>query len=136
MAWYRELEPQQEPFDGGVDDLGRARVVFNIRAVKEPSATFLQELVKLLVDEGVGTFNTNIFASSASQMPAGDGPFLTLYSTGGMTPERTHNSVSRPAYVRPSAQVVVRARSYVTALTMAQAAYDAFVGIRNRNVTP
>lgn len=37
-TWYRILSPKQEPFDLGVDDAGRARVVFNIECVKRLSA--------------------------------------------------------------------------------------------------
>jgi hypothetical protein len=35
-GWYREINPQQEPFDMGVDDVGNARCGFNVIAVKRP----------------------------------------------------------------------------------------------------
>lgn len=36
-TWYMEIIPSQEPFSFPVDALGRARVIFNIRALKRPS---------------------------------------------------------------------------------------------------
>jgi hypothetical protein len=33
-VWYRRISPQQEPFDLGLDDTGKARVVFNVIANK------------------------------------------------------------------------------------------------------
>lgn len=36
-VWYRSITPLQEPFDIGLDDRQRARVAFNVLAVKRPS---------------------------------------------------------------------------------------------------
>lgn len=36
-TWYREIEPMQEPFELGLDETGRPRVVFNLRIAKGPS---------------------------------------------------------------------------------------------------
>lgn len=36
-TWYMNITADQPPFDFPVDALGRARCVFNIRAVKQPS---------------------------------------------------------------------------------------------------
>lgn len=135
-AWYREITPLQEPMDMGLDPTGnRARVGFNVFAIKGASDTFIEELVKLLTDAGVGTFGTNIFASTSAEIPVGAGPYLSIVETGGTSPERTQNSVAVPAYQRPTAQLVVRASTYSAARTMARAAYNALVGVRNQTVT-
>jgi hypothetical protein len=133
MTWYREITPLQEPFDIGLDEAGRPMICFNIICVKRPSTTFIGELLKLL--QSVGAFGTTIFAGSAAVLPT-SGTFLSIVETGGTSPERTQNSVSTPAYQRPSAQIVARADTYVAAKTLANAAYDALVGVRNQNVTP
>lgn len=36
-TWYLAIYPRQEPFDMGLDDVGRIRVVFNVLAWKRPS---------------------------------------------------------------------------------------------------
>lgn len=35
-TWYIEMDVQQEPFDGGSDELGRPKVIFNVIANKRP----------------------------------------------------------------------------------------------------
>ncbi len=98
-------------------------------------AGFDEELVALLQSQGVGVYNVSLFLSSKAKQPEGDGPFLTIILTGGTTPERTHNSVAVPAYQRPSAQLVAHATNYSAAKTMARAAYNALVGVRNTLVS-
>lgn len=136
MTWYREIEPLQKPFDMAKDSTGRAKIVFNIMAIKTPSDVFIEELVKLLEDGGVGTYNTNIFASSSKDIPVGDGPYLSVIETGGTFAERSHNETAAPAFERPTAMIVVRAKTYAAARTMANAAYTVLEPVRNTNVTP
>jgi hypothetical protein len=95
---------------------------------------FLDELASILVTAHVGVLGTSIFLSSQSSIPAGDGPYLSLKETGGTSPDRTHDLTIQPAYPRPAAQIVGRAKSYVAARAMAQAAYNALVVIRNATV--
>lgn len=134
-VYYREIFPVQEPFDLGLDETGRPRVAFNIRAIKKPSSTFAEEIVSILVTAGVGVSGTNIFVSSKVSVPAGAGPYLSIIETGGTAPLRKHNSVNTPDFQRPSAQIVARASSYSSARSKAYAAYNALVGIRNTSVT-
>lgn len=136
MTWYREIEVLQEPFDLSPDGTGRAKVAFNISVVKRYSNTFLEEITKILMDASVGVANSNIFTTSMKDIPDGDGPYLSIVETGGTFPERTHNSVSVPAYLRPTAQIVVRAGTYSAARTMARAAYNALAAVRNSNIVP
>lgn len=136
MALYLTIAVLQEPFDIQPDEADRARLSFNILALKTASDTFVQEIINLLQTAGVGVFGTNIFASSRANLPTGNGPFLSIIPTTGMSPMNTQNDINPPAYQRPGAQIVVRARSYVAAESMARAAYTALVGIRNQTVNP
>ncbi len=133
-AWYQEINLVQEPIDIGVDGQGRQKYAINISAVKSFSRAFAEEIIGLLETAGVGAFGTDIFGGSVTDVPDGKGPFLHFIDTGGATPLRTHNEIGPPAYQRPTAQLVARAKSFSAARSMAQDAYDALVGIRNRNV--
>jgi len=135
MTFFLDIQPTQVPFDLGVDDQGYACVVFNLYVLREPSAQFIEELVKVLEDADVGTFGKNIFASSLIAHPTGDGPFLTLVETGGAGGIRTQNSAA-PSGERATASVTTRAKTYKVARSMARAAYDAFSVVRNQTVTP
>ena len=66
----------------------------------------LDEVVTYLVDEGVGTFGTNIFIGSEPKTPRN---VVTLYPTGG--PKRSPHYSDRDT---PTMQVRVRNESYVT----------------------
>ncbi len=135
MTTYLDIRPMQPPFDLGVDELNRAIVGFNIIVEKHPSTTFLEEIVAVLVAAGVGTFNTNIFASSSAAIPSGNGPYLTVVHNGGAEGRRTHNSAV-PAYQKPTAKISARASTYASARTMAEAAYGALAVVRNSAVNP
>lgn len=89
------------------------------------------ELAAKLVASGVGVLAKSIFIGSRTALPNGAGPYLTLIETGGYFPLRTHNSVSVPAYQRPTFQIMCRAATYPAARLMCQNAYDAFAGVRN-----
>jgi hypothetical protein len=97
-------------------------------------AEFDDDLISLFVGKGVGVFNTTLFAGSKAVVPQGDGPYLSITLTGGTSPEHTQNSTTKPAYQRPSAQLVARALSPSAAKAMARAAYDAVVSVRNMTV--
>ena len=89
------------------------------------------ELAAKLVVSGVGVLAKSIFIGSRTALPNGAGPYLTLIETGGYFPLRTHNSVSVPAYQRPTFQIMCRAATYPAARLMCQNAYDALAGVRN-----
>lgn len=95
---------------------------------------WLDDLVTLMEDNSVATFGVDLWVSTKSTLPmlaSGTGAVLSIVETSGSAPERTQNSVVRPGYIRPAAQILARANNYSTARAMAQAAYDAVVGIRN-----
>lgn len=85
---------------------------------------FLEEIKDQLVNAGVGIYAENIFISSASVIPSGDGPYLTLVETGGSGPARMHNSATQ----RPTAQLTSRASTEVEARAFLKKAYDALGG--------
>lgn len=89
------------------------------------SSTFTADLIFLLVNEPSLSlvYGTNLFKGQKARLPAGSGPFVTLYRTGGLGDEGTHNSVDVPAYERPSGQIVSRADDYDVAEAMADALY-------------
>jgi hypothetical protein len=100
---------------------------------------FYDDIVTILVTAKVGVAGANaaggIFVSSKAAIPTGAGPYLSISETGGSSPEDTHNAArysSMPAYVRPNAQILVRASSYSVARTMAEAAYSALYSIQNQ----
>lgn len=89
---------------------------------------FLDEIAARLVAQGVGVIGSNIILGSRGFIPMGDGPYLSLTETGGMAPTRIHNKASANTQ-RPTAQVLVRAKNYVAARTMAKNAYTALDGL-------
>jgi len=142
MAWFRDIQALQEPFDpGGTDEAGRAQCVFNVMATKRPSDTLVEEILKVLETAGVGVENVTLFGTSMAQTPRltsvaeQDEAFLVVRPTGGPGPLGTHND-GAGAYRQPTAQILVRARTYPTAHAMAQRAFAALVAVRNQAVAP
>lgn len=128
---YLSITPLSEPGDlGDLDDCGRVQIAFTVLAWKRRSDTFLDEIVAVLVNAGVGVLNESIFASSKAGIPRGDGPVATIRALGGASPVGTHND-GAAAYVMPTAQVIVRGVSWQATNAMAQAAYTALVAVRN-----
>lgn len=105
---------------------------------------FLNDLAARLVAQGVGTIGatsagvTGIFLGSNAKLPElgqgnGDGPFIVLIQTGGLSPMFVHNYAG--AHVRrPSAQVGVRGTKWSTVSPKAEAAYAALNGIWNTTI--
>lgn len=82
---------------------------------------FLQDLVFILEREGIGVYGTDLFIGAKAVIPLGDGPYISIAETGGAGEEGTHNlSPDTPAYVRPTAQIVCRAKAYLTARAKAE----------------
>ena len=95
---------------------------------------FLDELAARLVAQGVGVLGSNITLGSKGIIPEGDGPYISLIETGGTEPTRVHNEASAHTQ-RPTAQVLVRAKSYSVARTKAKAAYAALDGVFNTTLS-
>lgn len=86
---------------------------------------FVDEIAQRLVSEGVGPVGTTILAGTASVVPRGDGPFLSLVETGGTGSAKTHNDT---ATERPTLQLKARATDQVVARALLKAAYTALGG--------
>jgi hypothetical protein len=94
-------------------------------------SSFTEDLIVRLTDQGVGSFGATLFTSSKAMLPNGKDAILSIRATGGTSPLRTQNSVSAPAYQRPSAQLTAHAPTAAASESMARAAYNALVGVRN-----
>jgi len=92
--------------------------------------SFLDEIAAKLAAAGVGTVGGNIFLGSRAVVPDGDGPYITLLETGGSSPTRIQNQTAANTQ-RPTAQIVVRAKSYATARSKSKEAYLALDGLFN-----
>lgn len=133
MTWYRDVQPQQEPFDlGEPDEAGRVQLVFFVIATKRPSATFIEELIAILEAADVGTERQTIFGTSLGNLPA-QGRFLSITATPGAPPLGTHND-GVGAYRRPSARILVAAPNWPEASALAESAWKALSDCRNREV--
>jgi hypothetical protein len=91
---------------------------------------FLDEIAARLVAQGVGVIGSSIFLGSKASIPTGDGPYISLTETGGSAPTRIQNKATANT-TRPTAQILVRAKSYLTARTKAKEAYLALDGVFN-----
>lgn len=87
--------------------------------------SFAHEIVARFSDEGVGTYNTNIFIGRAAVLPAVDTAVLQVIETGGAESSKTQDD---NATEHPTAQVLARAKSAPAARTMLVAAYNALGG--------
>lgn len=98
---------------------------------------FLDEIAAKLVAAGIGVLGTTLFKSSAAKLPAGNGPYITITETGGVSPgaqNRVHNE-SRMHVQNAGAQVSIRALSYVEARQKAKDAHAALDGTWNASLS-
>lgn len=97
------------------------------------------DLITLLTDPGPGAFvlALDLFDTTRATIPrlVGSGT-IAIVSTNGGKPERTQNSVIKPAYVHVGAQLRARADTPQLAEATARRAYDRLVGIRNVLIGP
>jgi hypothetical protein len=135
VTWFLQLAPQQEPFDLGPDDQGRAQWACNFLAWKRSSASFLLEVVAVLEAANVGRREVSIFGTSQAVLPPASvqTPWLHLKVTGGVAPAGT--LADPTAYRRPGLQVIATAGSSPAAEALCQAAYAALAAVVNRQVT-
>jgi hypothetical protein len=95
---------------------------------------FLDEIAARLVAQGVGILGSSIILGSKGVIPEGDGPYISLTETGGSGPTRIHN-IAGANPQRPTAQIAVRARSYLVARAKAKEAYLALNGVWNTTIS-
>lgn len=90
---------------------------------------FEDELKSLIEPLGV-TLGTTLFFGTGSEIPAGNGPFITVIVTAGPPAIRFQQA----EYERPGAQIRVRGKVYATARNLAYTVNRALAGVRNRTV--
>jgi hypothetical protein len=78
--------------------------------------------------------NTVVYLTSGASIPPGNGPYVSLIETPGLSEVRTQNMVATPAYERPHMQVVVRSSDYLLARVICHKIYRALRGVRNQLV--
>jgi hypothetical protein len=135
MARFLQVVLLQEPFDMGLDPKTRLRYGFNIVVEKTSSTTFIEEVIAILrATQPTWRFGRDIFATTAASIPEGEGPYLEIIETGGPGGSKIQNQIP-PAYLRPGAQIVARAKDPSAARTMAWAAWTALSNVSNQTVT-
>jgi hypothetical protein len=94
------------------------------------------DAIWLITQAGLGVYGKDLFKGSNSKIPdrPAPGPFTSVNPTGGSRPIGTHNMIDKPAYVKPSLQIVVRAISSDIAEQRAQALWNLFYPVRNQLV--
>lgn len=92
--------------------------------------SLLDDLGNKLQADGVGIVDSTVFMGSSATIPVGDGPYISLFETGGLAPSRVQNSPD-VATVKPTVQIVVRALNPIDARAKSKEAYDSLDGIFN-----
>lgn len=129
---YLSILAQQSPFSLGTDIKNRVIWSCNYRvSAQAPSDKFEEEMVKLIVDAGLGISGTSLFIGPSVVIPDGAGPFVLIKNTGGNSPLAAHSGVK---IERLSLQVLVYATSYVTGRTRALAIWRLLDGKYNVTV--
>ena len=139
MSVWREVEILSDVSDIGLDTDDRQKFGFNIMVTCRNPTEFEDEIGKVLTLAGATTgFGTDMYAMSKSNVPTGDGPYVSIVATGGPSPERTHNAdreEGKPAFRLLTAQIVARAKNSKTARAKAHACFDALYAIVNQTIT-
>lgn len=120
---YLEIISLQSPIAIGNDTAKRAMLSFNVVArIVGIQIAFEKEICKLIQNAGLATLGTDMWYGSLAQLSdipaAAPGAYIVVLPTGGLSPLQTHNG-DRSA--RPSAQIITRSLSYVTASDKANA---------------
>lgn len=136
MSFYLWIVAEQRPFPFDLDEKGRTMFSFNITAqARGQVAKWADEIVKILVGAGVGTYGTmsdTIFIGPAAHIPDGDGPYISVIDTSAQAPDETHNN---DFYDNLGAQIIVRALDSEVGETKALEARSALTPKRSYTVT-
>lgn len=97
---------------------------------------WLDDILTVLESGSVGSGGIDIWLTLQAAVPRLPNGSATLHivETSGSGPERIQNNVIRPAFLKPSAQLVARADDSAAAEAMARAAYNALFPVRNQMV--
>lgn len=130
-SYYIQILARQSPFEYGKDPLGRVLFSCNYdcRAVY-PVGNFINGMVSLLSDNGLGVGGSNLFYGPQVEVPSGEGPYITLKQTGGFAPDESHNT----KYENLGLQVIVVASDYDLGDTKAKSIHRFLDGKRSFTV--
>lgn len=133
MSRYLSVVSTQAPFDVGPDANNRPQVSCNYECHGAgPLTDFEGEVLRLIIDAGLGVLGTTLFKGRAAVLPtSGDGPFVQLITTSGNPTLQTHND---NRYERPTFQILVRAKTYSSAMSRALAVWRLLDGQHNISV--
>lgn len=133
-TYYLEINAIQSPFSIGNDTSARAMISFNVLCSYSGSASpFEEEICKIIQNAGLAILGTDMFFGSLAQLPQNQpGPFITIESTGGVSPLHTHDN---QFIQRPSAKVITRATGYIVARNKANQVYNLLNGKHTVTVT-
>jgi hypothetical protein len=93
----------------------------------------LDEIGKLLADNGIGTINTDIFKSF---MPDSPNTITTIYETAGSPPQDVMCPTVKVAWENPQIQITCRSTDYQTARNKAEDIYSLLITIANQVLLP
>lgn len=130
MPRYLEILANQSPFSiGSVGDNAQTRVSCNYATqIDGPSYNVELNIKDLLVSRGLGTYGTNIFVGPKATIPNGDGPYIQIIATGGLSFLETHND---DVYPRPWFQIIVYATNYLTGMNKSIEIWNEIGRLRN-----
>lgn len=96
-----------------------------------PEIDWLKDITWHLAAVNIAVREVSLFIGARPKIPPGDGPFVNVSSTGGMSPLKVHDSL--PGIRQPSGMLVARA---MTSAPASQKARDAWYSLGVlRNVT-
>jgi hypothetical protein len=84
-----------------------------------------RDVIAIWEAASLGVFGTDFFEGGKASLPTGNGPYGLVRSTSGTSPDWTQNDAGSPAWRHPSAQVLVVAQDYQTAIDFATALLEA-----------
>lgn len=128
-AFYLQILSVQEPFAIGFDVKDRNMFSVNFRGKASGTLSQLEDdIIAILQDDGLVVSNVTAHAGPRAKIPDGDGPFILVKSTGGVSPDETHNGVKTRNF---SFQIVVYAKSWTAGMGKANVIWQALDGRRN-----
>jgi len=133
VSFYLSIRAAQPPFDIGVDAAQRQMFSCNFDVQTAGDAPyFIEDMVRLLAAASLVTPGVDVRIGGAGVvLPTGDGPYVQLLETGGLSTSLTHDG---DRYPRRSFQLIARAASYPAAEARAVACWQALDGRFNLNM--
>lgn len=132
MSYYIHILARQSPFEYGKDPLGRVLFSCNYDCrARHPVTSFIHEMVKLLVDNGLGVSGSTLFVGPQVNIPSGDGPYITLKQTGGFAPDESHDT----KFLNLGLQTIITSLDYDLGDVKAKSIHSLLDGKRSFTVT-